>query len=1336
LHLALFEVTRGTFAFIAGEVAKIGSLRVDTPVGSIRGRAHASGFGMLSLAALTFSSMMKEVQAAAPNATFLDDGSITYKDLEHGVFELVTKEAIPRHIIVEDPGETIVLSRRGSSVNVDQVTNSAARMQELQAAQRDVLANLTTGPNGSSTPPFFNPLPVQPINFIQTEAPTGQNSLPPLLSAPFVVPEIILVRPPPTLNAGSGPTEIDTVVFDTFTATSGTFTASSPKSDATLTFGVSGGIAGNTVLGGVTYDLSRPGPFGTLYVNSTTGTYTLVPDSHAINALKAPTTENFVITVSDGSLSGSQAFTIAINGTNDAAIISGTTTGSVIEAGGVANASPGTPSATGTLTDTDVDDPPNTFVAVSSPTKSTSGYGSFTMTAAGVWTYTLDNANSAVQALHVSDTLTDTFTVTTVDGTPQVVTITINGANDAAIISGTTTGSVIEAGGVANATPGTPTATGTLTDADVDNGLNAFTAVSSPTASAGGYGTFTITAAGVWTYSIDNANSAVQALNVGNTLTDTFTVTSVDGTPQVVTITISGSNDAAIISGTTAGSVIEAGGVASATPGTPTATGTLTDTDVDNAPNAFTTITSTTASAGGYGTFTITAAGIWTYTLDNGNSAVQALNVGARLTDSFTVTTVDGTSQVVTIAIDGSNDAAIISGTAISSVIEAGGISPGTPIASGTLTDTDVDNPPNTFTAVSAPTASDGGYGFFTMTAAGVWTYTLDNASGAVDALDVGGTLTDTFTVHAVDGTAQVVTITIHGASDADPNDFDNLAVGATVITDPPFVFGTPGGDSIAGGGSVGQIIYGGAGDDTLNGTGVNDIIYGGSGNDTIKGNNGDDTIYGGSGSDTINGNNGADTIIGGFGADQLTGSNGDDRFVYLSAVDSHAGQFDTITDFISGSDKIDLTALGALAFLALTPTSTSVPAHTIAWLYDSTSNETIVYVNPTDQTLSIGDSGLLEIHLQGIATIQASDFVTDPAPAVVVVAGESIDLALAATVENDGIVDPTNTADVLSVSTVSDSALIADGSWTLQTTDEYFGFDAARDRIDSIDHAGGRNCSTEDSSGDAVITLASGQSIEPNRAQVTAPVDSTFAFGQTPGLQPIEHGTTPGDDGWIAGFHSHWNSNSAMSSIDTQHHADNTPSREGQLGNGELNPTNAGPIHADGTHGHTIDAGPNVDHGASGSHGPMDASSNANSRGPWTDGGHQTNLGEANGHGVATMGGTGAPDFEASSNADKVFGSGTAGTRGLGDSFHFKDKISGLGGSGVVDPADAGFTPAPISHRENVAGANGAHAVSGETHASELSGLEQHSTDNFSIVPNQAAGGAVVTHVPHDLIV
>ena len=102
-----------------------------------------------------------------------------------------------------------------------------------------------------------------------------------------------------------------------------------------------------------------------------------------------------------------------------------------------------------------------------------------------------------MQALNVGQTLTDTFTATTVDGTAQLVTITINGTNDAAVISGATTGSVVEAGGVDNGTPGTPTATGNLNSTDVDNNPNdAWTAVDTPTASTKGYGTYTLTRPG------------------------------------------------------------------------------------------------------------------------------------------------------------------------------------------------------------------------------------------------------------------------------------------------------------------------------------------------------------------------------------------------------------------------------------------------------------------------------------------------------------------------------------------------------------------------------------------------------------------------------------------------------------------------------------------------------------------------------------------------------------------------------------------------------------------------------------------------------------------------
>ncbi|MGY8664618.1 VCBS domain-containing protein [Bradyrhizobium sp. UFLA05-109] len=738
----------------------------------------------------------------------------------------MTKEAIPRHIIVEDPGETVVLNKVGSSVSISQVANTPARMEELQAAEHDVWANLSReiGPKGSGTTPFPEGLPLEPINFTEPDAPAQLHSLPIILPSTIVVPEIF--HSPPTFNIQSGPVELDTAVFDNFTATSGTFSASS-ASGAPLVFGISGGTVGDTVLAGVTYDVSKGSPYGTLYVNSASGAYTFVPNSDAINALTAPTTDPFVITVSDGNQSTSQTFTISIDGVNDAAIISGVTTGSSVEAGGVANAATGTPSATGTLTDKDVDNTPNTFTAVSSPKASTGGYGTFTVTAAGVWTYTVDNANSKVQALNVGDTLTDTFTVTTIDGTPQVVTVTIHGANDAAIVSGDTTGSVTEAAGC---NPGIPTATGTLTDTDVDNTPNTFAPIVSP--EAGHYGTFTMTAAGVWTYTLDNSKCAVQALNVGDTLTDKFTVTTIDGTPQVVTITIHGANDPAIISGKTTGCVIEAAGCK---PGMPTACGTLTDTDVDNPANTFTAVCSPEASAKGYGTFTMTAAGVWTYTLDNSNSAVQALNACDKLTDTFTVTTIDGTPQVVTITIHGANDPAIISGTTTGSVTEPLCKTPEAPKATGTLTDTDVDNPANSFTAICAPKCSTHGYGTFTMTAAGVWTYSLDEDNCAVQALKACDTLTDTFTVTTIDGTPQVVTITIHGAGF---RDLDNPATATQ--TDPPPTDGTSKQDGTAGGSDASQTLHSAASPASTNDASQIDVAASSSSSTTTTGKSGD----------------------------------------------------------------------------------------------------------------------------------------------------------------------------------------------------------------------------------------------------------------------------------------------------------------------------------------------------------------------------------------------------------------------------------------------------------------------------------------------------------------
>ncbi|MDQ2082928.1 VCBS domain-containing protein [Xanthobacteraceae bacterium Astr-EGSB] len=89
-------------------------------------------------------------------------------------------------------------------------------------------------------------------------------------------------------------------------------------------------------------------------------------------------------------------------------------------------------------------------------------------------------------------------------------------------------------------------ASGDLTIVDPDAGQAAFVG-QTDTAGSNGYGHFSVTAAGHWTYVLDNASSQVQALGNGETASDSFTVASVDGTTRTVTVTIHGTNDAPVL---------------------------------------------------------------------------------------------------------------------------------------------------------------------------------------------------------------------------------------------------------------------------------------------------------------------------------------------------------------------------------------------------------------------------------------------------------------------------------------------------------------------------------------------------------------------------------------------------------------------------------------------------------------------------------------------------------------------------------------------------------------------------------------------------------------------
>jgi VCBS repeat-containing protein len=398
---------------------------------------------------------------------------------------------------------------------------------------------------------------------------------------------------------------------------------------------------------------------------------------------------------------------------------------------------------------------------------------------------------------------------------------------------------------------------------------------------------------GSWTF--DPADPAYQSLAQGQIIrfTAPFTVTDEQGASasSVLIITVTGSNDAAVFTGTVDGEVTEAGGVLNGDPGSPDASGTLLVEDPDAGQAVF---AEPASLVGTYGDFTFDAeTGAWTYQLDNSRTATQALAEGAAVTDILTVNSLDGTaSQDISITVHAANDAAVIGGATSGNVAEASAAN-GASQVTGTLTISDVDNPDE-----FAPGPVVGLYGTLTIAAGGGWTYVLDNANPLVDGLSNTEQLVDTVTVTAADGTTQDIVITVAGA-----NDIRTGGNGNDALT------GTSGNDTLAGNGGS-DTLNGGLGTDTLNGgTGTDTASYaglassvavslaiagpqntGGGDLDTLisienlTGTEHDDTLAGNGSANVLDGGEGNDVLDGGSGADTLSGGNGSDTASYLSA--------------------------------------------------------------------------------------------------------------------------------------------------------------------------------------------------------------------------------------------------------------------------------------------------------------------------------------------------------------------------------------------------------------------------------------------------------------------
>lgn len=178
--------------------------------------------------------------------------------------------------------------------------------------------------------------------------------------------------------------------------------------------------------------------------------------------------------------------------------------------------------------------------------------------------------------------------------------------------------------------------------------------------------------------------------------------------------------------------------------------------------------------------------------------------------------------------------------------------------------------------------------------------------------------------------------------------------------------------------------IDGGTGTDTIDVTGTTgvsltaysknvEIIYGSYlGDDSLQA--GSVTagieLYGRAGDDTLAGGGYADTLNGGQGVDQITGGSGADVFDYNSngASGTGSGNRDIITDFVTGTDQIDLSDfVGTFTFQgtsAFTGTASEVR-------YTQTGGNTIVEIDSdADGTAD------LEIELTGTITLVGGDFI------------------------------------------------------------------------------------------------------------------------------------------------------------------------------------------------------------------------------------------------------------------------------------------------------------------------------------------------------------------------
>jgi VCBS repeat-containing protein len=335
--------------------------------------------------------------------------------------------------------------------------------------------------------------------------------------------------------------------------------------------------------------------------------------------------------------------------------------------------------------------------------------------------------------------------------------------NRAATITGTATGSVTE--------DGTTTTGGTLAVTDPDHSPpgNVQNGFRQPGSLAGTYGTFTFTAAtGVWGYTLDSARAVTQALTAGQSVTDTLTVTSIDGTAShTITVTVNGAGETPTdisLSGTSVAENSLSG----------TAVGTLSTTDVDSvAPFSYALVSG--AGSADNASFTIDGSTLKTAASFDFETK-SSYSIRIRSTDSNGLTTEKPFTITLTNVNEGPTNITLSSSTVAENAAAGATV--------GTFSTTDVDVG-DTFTYALVSGTGDTDNASFTIvgnalqTAATFNFETKSSYSICVRSTDSGGLTTEKqFTVTVTNVNEGPTNITLSSSTVA-----ENAAAGATVGT-------------------------------------------------------------------------------------------------------------------------------------------------------------------------------------------------------------------------------------------------------------------------------------------------------------------------------------------------------------------------------------------------------------------------------------------------------------------------------------------------------------------------------------------------------------------------